>query len=196
MARIVEVVAFERVTDEGASAADVKVDLGGGEIRSAQHFGDSGDDSQPLPGDYATAEQTQGQGRVAISGYTDPHNAGQAGGGEKRIYSRNPQGVPVAHIWAKGDGSIVIEVLAAGGSAPITIKSAGPVIVDSPDVTLGGTGGRKVACLGDIVAGSINALTTAPGSPIAPVPPMTPTPTGGIPFVAKIISSSANVKAR
>jgi hypothetical protein len=190
MGRIAEVLSIERTSDGTA----IKVDPGGGANVTAQHFADAGDDSQPLPGDFTALEDSSGAGAEQVSGYHDPKNAGQAGPGEKRIYSRNADGAPVAEVWLKANGEVVIKVLAS--SAPITIESTGPIVVKSPDVRLGDAPGRPVARVGDLVAVTVpQLLSAAPGSPCVPVPPTAVTPTGGYVAAGQIISGRNSVKA-
>lgn len=189
MGRLAEVDSFERTSD----GATVKVDPGGGALVTADFCEPAGDDSQPLSGDTTVLVPCSGTGREAAVACSDPNNNNhKAAAGERRIYARNTSGAAVAEVHLKNDGSIVIAVLDV--SSPITIQSTGAIQVNSPNVLLG-AGGRQVACVGDIVAGSFRALATAPGSPIVPVPPATPTPTGGIPFVGKIISGVQGVEA-
>jgi len=183
------VLRFER---DGAKADSI-VDTGGSNSRTAEHFEGAGDDGQPLAGDAAALQHGAGTGDKQALGYSDPVEGNKvAGPGEKRIYSRNPTtGAAVAAVYCKADGTIMIESL---NGQPIEIKSTGTVTVNAPDVRLG-AGGRQVACVGDFVGGSVRGLCTAPGSPLAPVPPAKPTTTGGVPFVGQIISGVTGVEA-
>lgn len=189
------VVSSERkVAEDGSHLTDVHVDAGAGVPDEVELYQPPGDDSLPLPGDGALLQEAPGTGIKAVVGFHDPANAGKAAEGEKRIYSRQNAGKLAADIWLKNDGSIHIEVF-EGLAAPIYLKSKGPVIIDSPDVRLGDeSASRQVACVGDMVAGSIKALSTAPGAPIAPAAGA-PTATLGVPFVAQIISGSPKAKA-
>ncbi len=179
---------FER---DGADA-NLIVDTGGVNDRTVGHFEGAGDDSQPLPGDAAALQPGAGTGEKQALGFHDPVVGNKvAGSGEKAIYSRDPTtGVAVARVHCQDDGSILIESL---NGAPIDIKSTGRVTVNSPDVRLG-SGGRQVACVGDFVAGAVRAVSAAPGAPIVAVPPSVNTPTGGVPFVAQIISGVTGVE--
>jgi|SRR5688572_9283445 len=179
-----EVLSFERV--DGID--ETKVDLGGGDVRTAQHFAPAGVDSVPLPGDKAALEDSVGSGNVQTTGYHDPRNEGVAEPGEHRLYSRDAQGVVRASVWLKNDGTIVIEA-----NGPIEVTSTGPVTVDSPDVRLGGAAGQQVACVGDLVAGVVYANSAAPGSPIVPQP--APVPGTGVPFAGQLVSGRVTVKA-
>lgn len=90
----------------GVSVTDVTLDPGGGPNVSAEHFQPAGDDAVPLPGDYSYAGPGPQKGRYAAVGYLDARNPPVASAGEKRMYSRNQTGVPMAAIWIKADGAI------------------------------------------------------------------------------------------
>lgn len=188
MGEIGTVKRFER---DGADA-NVIVDTGGVNTRTAEHFEGAGDDCQPLPGDAVALQPGAGTGNKQAVGYHDPVDGNKvAESGEGGIYGRDPTtGAAVCRVRAMNDGSILIESL---NGAPIDIKSTGRVTVNSPDVRLG-SGGRSVACVGDFVAGAVRALSGTLGSPVVPVPPSTPTPTGGVPFVGQIISGVTGVE--
>lgn len=93
----------------GVSITDVKMDPGGGPNVTAEHFQPAGDDSPALPGDYGFAAPGMQAGRFAVLGYVDALNAPQSVPGEKRTYSRNDAGAPVAQVWLKGDGTVLVE---------------------------------------------------------------------------------------
>lgn len=187
------VIATERKAEDDVHMVDVQVDAGAGDITSAELFQAPGEDSLPMAGDTALLQESAGSGVKAVVGFDDPVNEGKAANGEKRIYSRTAAGALAADIWLKADGSVHIEIHDL--SVPLFLKSPGPVIIDSPDVRLGNeSASRQVACVGDIVAGSIHALSTAPGNLIAPAAG-SPTATFGVPFAAQIISGSPRAKA-
>jgi hypothetical protein len=181
MGRIAEVLSVERVVADGVHVREVRCDPGGGAAITAQQFACSGDDSEPLPGDFAMLEDSAGAGTETVVGYHDPKNEQKAVGGERRMYSRGSDGVPVAEFWMKTTGEVLIKVLNA---AAISIESEGTVHVKSPDVRLGTAPGRKLALVGDMVMGTLHALCASPSSPLAPNP--APVPGAGVPFVAKI----------
>jgi hypothetical protein len=195
MGWLARVFGIEKKNDDGAHGVDVVVDLGGGNLATVEHFADPGEDSPPLTHDVAAGDDAPGQGNLQAYGYADTKNPSLASPGEKRTYARDPQGNTKCHVWQKGDGTIVIEVLNQG-TAPIEIKSQGTILVQSPDVRIGSAPGRKVACIGDMVSGSIKATVALPSvQPLLPAPGATPTPSGGVPFTAKIISGVNSVKA-
>jgi hypothetical protein len=190
-ARIATVVTVERDND-GPPTLDVRVDSAG-DSNTTDHFDSAGVDAPPLPGDSVLLVQQDGEGEEAVSGYHDPKNAGVAEPGERRTYARDAEGTLVCEVWLKKDGSVHIE---AHETARVFVKTPGPVIIDSPDIRLGDEeSSRAIACVGDMVAGSIKALSAAPGSPILPAAGA-PTATGGVPFVGQIISGSPRAKAK
>lgn len=109
MGRIAYVVSFEANDSGGENIADVKIDIGGGEIVTAEHFASPGVDSQPLTGDYVATSSYDGGSEEAAVGYADPDNALVAGPGEVRLYSRDSLGNIVAAVYCKSDGSILVE---------------------------------------------------------------------------------------
>jgi hypothetical protein len=187
MGRIAEVLSVERVVADGVHVREVRCDPGGGAAITAQQFACSGDDSEPLPGDFAMLEDSAGAGTETVVGYHDPKNEQKAVGGERRLYSRGPTGEVVAEFWMKTNGEIVVQVFNA---AAFTLKTDGPLNLDSPDVRLGKAPGRKLALVGDMVMGTLHALCASPSSPLAPNP--APVPGAGVPFVAKITGPGAS----
>jgi hypothetical protein len=191
--RYADILAVERTLRDGIHVTEVRVDQGGGDVATGDHVAPAGDDSCPIPGiDDASVVDSSGAGNVQVVGYSDPNNAPKTAPGEKRLYVRDEEGELVAELWLKHDET-VIEAFKA--DYPIRIKTTGAVILDSPDVRLSDSAGREVACVGDMIAGSVGVLCAAPGSPGVPIPPATPTPSGKIPFVGKIVSGRPKVKA-
>lgn len=195
--RVAEVLGTEDVDDEGGHAAQVKADPGGGANLTADRYGPPGFDGAPLPGDTVRTIGGPGAGQEDAVGFADTKNPRVSKPGEGRVYARRSDGTPVAALYAKLDGSIEIEVFEAAGNQPIEIKTSGPVILSSPDVRIGDLAGRAVACVGDLVSGVLRALAPpgAAGGPILPVPPATPSPSGGVSFSGQIISGRSGVKA-
>jgi hypothetical protein len=189
------VIATERRQDGNVHLTDVQVDAGAGDTTTAELYQAPGEDSLPMAGDTALLQEAPGSGVKAVVGFDDPNNAGTAEPGERRGYSRQADGTPAAEYHLKANGDVVIRSFVATGT--IYIESAGPVIVKSPDVRLGDeTASRQVACIGDIIAGSIRATVALPSvQPLLPAPGSTPTPTGGVPFTGQIISGSPRAKA-
>lgn len=103
MARVALVISFERVTEDGAHGADLKVDPSSAPIM-VQHFAPAGDDSQPLKDDFALLDEDED----SAVGYADTRNAGVAGPGEKRIYARASDATVKVHLHLKSDGSAIL----------------------------------------------------------------------------------------
>ncbi len=108
MGRIAKVLAFLRVKRSDAHVTDITIETGGGVTNAAQHFGPLGDDSPPLPTDYAYVPDSIKNATRAALGYLDPLNEGEAAAGEKRIYARDSGGAVVIEVWLKGDGSVTV----------------------------------------------------------------------------------------
>lgn len=153
MGRVAEVLSTKRVNDEAGHGVDVKVDPAGGNPSTVPHFADPGDDSLPLPGDFAALEDSAGSGAEQVAGYADTRNVGKAAAGEKRIYGRSSSGTPVCEIWLKGDGTIVITN--DGGSfemAPSGAVTINGVVID-PDGNVS-------------VPGEVTAMAESPGTSV------------------------------
>lgn len=116
---------FARRTIDGAPVADAKIDPGGENARTVQHFAPAGDDSHPLPGDTVLAVEAGGSGEAQAVGYIDPVNPGEAGPGEKRLYARDADGNVVAQVWLKNDGELVVE--STEGGAQVRVAPDGTV---------------------------------------------------------------------
>jgi hypothetical protein len=200
MGREAVVQSTDRVTDDGGTdstrtnGTDVTVDPGGGGLVTAQHFADAGDDSLPLPGDFVALDESAGKGAEKTSGYVDPVTPKKAAPGGKRIYSRTAPHVVAAELHLHPDGTATLEIFTG---KPLTLRTSGPIIIDSPDVRLGGPdGGRRIACLGDFVAVSApRLLCSAPGSPAVAENPLANTP-NGYSAAGQIISACAASTAK
>jgi hypothetical protein len=195
MGKLAQFLSFARRTVAGVFLDEAKVDTGGGAIHTVQQFGDPGDDSQPLPGDQALLVESGSAGGFGAVGWHDPTTPRKAGPGGKRIYARNSPGTASAELWIEPSGVVHLEIFTTGQT--LFVKNAGgPVVVDSPDVRVGDeNASQPIARVGDLVVGAINAISSAPGSPIVPKPPTIATPTGGVPFAGQIVSGAARSKA-
>ena len=154
---------FSRVIRNGANVSDVKVDAGGGDNKTAEHFSAPGDDSSPLPGDYAMMASTRKSGGLAAVGYIDPANEHITGPGGKRIYSRSENGVIVADIWLKNDGSIAIT-----GIDIVTVN--GLIISISGAVNTNGSIDGIIIKDNSVPLGVMLATHTHPGPGLPPTP--------------------------
>src|SRR6478735_4008369 len=104
---------FERVVKDGVPLVEVQVDAGGGELLTLEHVDSCGEDSPPLAGDHVAISESTGEGAARTAGYADLKNPGVALAGEKRLFSRQPDGSVAGFIWIHGDGLIEIQGLAA-----------------------------------------------------------------------------------
>jgi hypothetical protein len=172
MSRVAYLLSFDRVIEDGAHGADVKCDPDGGNIVTAPHFADPGDDSAPLPGDYVALDESSGSGGEHATGYADVRNAGKAGPGEKRLYARKADGAPIAELWLKADGSVVISnavgTFEMSPNGDFDIKG-GTIALNG--VTIGKDGTIETA--GDMVVKGLSFsqhvhLSAAPGSATGP----------------------------
>lgn len=189
MGRIVVIKDFARAIreDSNAKITDVKVDHGGNNIITGEHYSNPGDDSYPMLTDYAIAVETLRTGSVAIVGYADIKNTPKTALGEKRIYSRDANGDSIGEVWIKADGEILISnsngsfVVKADGSISgsnssgnFELKTGGTFDING--VTIDASG--NVAIPGNLTVGPLSKdfLTHIHvGSPTAPLGAISPT---------------------
>jgi len=173
MGRIVIVENFARALRDSSYVSDVIVDTGGGESVTAEHYSAPGDDSYPLTTDYAAIVHTQRTGSNAVVGYADTLNAPKSLQGDKRIYSRDSNGVAIADVWLKADGSISLVnangSIVLGANGVVTIN--GVIFSTSGDVTAPGTitapnlvGSSSVVADGKELAGHLHLAGVPPGN--------------------------------
>lgn len=135
MSIIAKLLAFVRVERNGAKISDVKIDLGGGNNITAEHFSAPGDDSFPLITDYVLAADIPRNGGKVIHGYIDPINDPIAQEGDKRIYGRNKDtGISVNEVWLKSDGSIIMSNTAGS----ITLQADGKINLNGVTIDTNG----------------------------------------------------------
>jgi len=150
MVTIAKILSFVRAVTNGAKISNVKIDLGGGENKTAQHFSAPGDDSFPLITDYVLAADVPRNGGKAIVGYVDPINDPVAQEGDKRIYARDPAtGVAVVSFWLKNDGSGIM----SNAAGSIELQAGGTVVING--VTIDTTG--NITTPAGITADTVNA---------------------------------------
>jgi hypothetical protein len=174
MSRFAVVLHVERVSDDG-HGLDVVCDPGGGANLTAPHCANPGDDSSPLPGDFAQLGESSGTGAESAVGYCDTRNAGKAKPGEKRIYARNASGSVVVDLYLKGDGSLVID----NGSGKVELQSSGAVVINGVVISKLGaiTAPLEVTAMAKTVPIALSThvhLGAAPGTPVGP--PISPPP--------------------
>ena len=147
MGWVAKVLSFTRVTRNGAKLSDVKLDPGGGPNATGEHFADAGDDSYPLPTDYAAAISIPRGGGKAPVGYADPINEKKATAGETRKYGRDPAtGLAVNEVWLKADSSVII----ANALGAIELKADGSVDINGAVISPTG----EITNAGGIVLGT------------------------------------------
>lgn len=177
----------EEVNDDGAKIQNTMLDMGG-DINNnidGEHFTDPGNDSQPLPIDYAMLHPTtedNGNSGVVI-GYQDVTTDKLAKPGEKRIYARDENGVVVAEVYLKNSGELLIKndegsitiapdgsiTITNSGGASIVAQSGGDVVINGTTFKAGGViesttatfSGNVIAA--DFLAGAITLLTHVHG---------------------------------
>ncbi len=165
MGRIAHVVAVEE-------NGDVRCDLNEGDPLTADHFGDGGDDSPPLAGDFVALTEGSGTGNEQATGYHDPVNASQAAPGEKRIYGRSPAGVLAATVWLKGDGTILIRSELAPTGGTFEIDPVTGAITLNGKATVNALG--EVTAKTDVAGGvKLSHMTPSPFGPLGPPVPGT-----------------------
>lgn len=183
MGRVGQFIAFARETIRGAQRAVATVSLGKGWNVTAEHFQPSGDDSQPMSEDYVYLARDPRTGRFIVVGYIDADNAGVTGPGEKRIYSRDAQKVPVAQVWCKNDGTIIMSndegvfTLTPSGSisgsndqGSFNLQTGGNFVVNGAVIDTNGniTSPGQVACVTGVASTSFAAPSVlADGKEIA-----------------------------
>lgn len=183
--RLGEVQTFERVQEDGAEVALLKVDTGGDTV-TVYHNGDAGDDSQPLKGDTVVLDESEEN----VVSYSDHRNAGLSGPGEKRIYARRSDGTAVAQIHLHSDGSVMVSndngsvELAANGNVTILPNAELRVGANAQSaVALAQATDDRISALENALAQFINTVfnphihpdalgttgpTPAPGTPPTP----------------------------
>lgn len=152
MSRIAEVLSVERVHDDTGHGVDVKLDAGDDDATTAPHFSTPGDDSLPLPGDFAALEESGGYGAEQAVGYADVKNAGVAAPGEVRRYARSSSGAIVAQVFLRGDGTITV----SNASGSVEIAPGGAVTINGVVIGTDGsiTAPGSVTASGDVIAKS------------------------------------------
>ena len=104
-----KLLSFTRVVRNDAKLSDVKVDVGGGDILTAEYTHPSGDDSFPLPGDYPSAIRIPRSGRILVVGFVETDAQQKALAGDKRLYARNSDREEVVELWLKSDGTALLD---------------------------------------------------------------------------------------
>lgn len=131
MGRIGNILEIKQTSSEGVESTDIKLDVGGGENITAPQAGPAGIDATPLETDLAITSSSPGDSGENVVGYVDPKNASKGDG--VYLYARDASGAPIADIWVKTDGSVVITTqgvtieATAAGAAEISNTAGGKV---------------------------------------------------------------------
>lgn len=106
MGLIGTVLEFLRTTVDDVPVTDIKVDPGGGPNLTGELFQGAGDDARALPTDRVHLVEIPGTGRYIAIGFLDPVNEPTALEGERRLYSRDADGVIQVTIRLTNDGFV------------------------------------------------------------------------------------------
>lgn len=165
---------------EGEDGPQVKA-KNGNDVIVVEHLAPPGCDAPPLPGDFVGTADGPGSGAQQAVGYHDPKNDGKAKPGENRQYARDANGAVIGWLWAKDDGTVVLE----NEQGKIELKPNGDSYASGnlkveKDLEVGG----NLTVKGEIKADlEVTAMAGGPGvkvsthlhnSPFGPVSPPTP----------------------
>ena len=159
-ANIYTVKSFAHTERNNDKVSEVTVDPGGGDNISPDNYAPAGDDSRPLPEDLAVVVPIEGTGVGAVVGYLDPKNDQKSGAGEVRRYARDSNGVSVAEIWLKNDGSVVI----SNDNGSVELKTNGEIDANGAiiDTTGDVTTPEGVSLRNHVHVGNLGVNTSPP----------------------------------
>lgn len=184
---IAKLLSFVRVVKNGANVSDVKIDTGGGNNNTVEHFAPPGDDSFPLPDDYVLAADVPRGGSKAAVGYIDPVNTPVALEGDKRTYARDPAtGAPVNQVWLKNDGSVLI----SNDNGSVLLQVDGGSLVTTPN------GIFQVRANGGIIGSNSNGVFNLTSGGIFVVNGATIDTTGKITSPVGVVAPSAVINGK
>ena len=144
MGAIAIIKSVKNIFKKGAWRVETPSDFGGGPINTLTLVLNPGIDSKPLPGDYAYSAPTRKTGEFVAPGVVDIKNEPLALEGETRIYARDASGAAVCQIWAKKDGTVLID----NGTAVFEMQPGGDVLIN----------GAKITAAGDFISKLGNSL--------------------------------------
>lgn len=160
MSRIGKLLSFVR----GPQSTSVKVDLGGGEVITAEHMASPGNDSHPLPGDLVALVPTARAGGHLAVGYLDSSGPASAAPGDTSLYSRDSSGAVAATVSVSSDGTITL--FNAAGS--LVLGADGNVTV-SGTLTASSINAPLIQVAGAELAAHLHGGVTSGGSNTAPL---------------------------
>ena len=149
MGLIGKILSFTRVTRNGAKLSDVKVDVGGGEIITAEYSHPANSESFPLVDDYAILEKVPRTGGYIAVSFIETDALQKVTLGEKRLYARSGRD-EICQVWLKNDGT----VLADNDSGSFELKPTGAI------KGLNGNGYFELEVAGDFVANGAKMTTS------------------------------------
>ena len=130
-----KLLSFARDRLDEIQLGQAKLDQGGGEILTADHFEAAGMESHPLPQDYMLAIEVPGSGQVVSLGYLDPKLKHTTEKGEVRLYSRSKSdGKALAEIHLMNDG----EIQGKNENGYFRLESDGDYLVNGARITKDG----------------------------------------------------------
>lgn len=161
MGRIGVVLSFTRVSNPFGS--EVKVDIGGGDIVTADVFLPPGCDDHPLPGDYALLVPGPGTGSYYAIGFSDPTLQLDAAAGESVRYSRSAPGVIGTALRLRANGTAAIEL----ASGTIELSAAGGITAPADVVGAGKSLSMHTHAAGALITGASGGspVTGTTGAP-------------------------------
>jgi hypothetical protein len=183
MGLIAVVKSFVRTERNGAKLSDVKLDPGGGANITGEHFADPGDDSHPLPGDYAVTVGIPRNGGQVPVGHADIVNDPESQPGEAGKYGRDPStGQRVNRIRCKSDGSVIMSndngsfevkadgsIIGIGPGGQFELEAGGDFVVNGARIT---AAGNVLTALGRSLDLHVHPITGGSSSPGPTGPPV------------------------
>lgn len=105
-----KLLSFTRVARNGAKLSDVKTDVGGGDVLTAEYAQGSGTDSHPIPGDYPVNLKIPRSGGLITVAFVESDAQQKAAPGEHRTYARDPNTrAETVELHLKNDGTAVLQ---------------------------------------------------------------------------------------
>ncbi|MCP4568029.1 MAG: hypothetical protein GY841_10665 [FCB group bacterium] len=151
MGRVGNILGIGQNAAEGDHTTDIKLDIGGGQNITAPQATPAGIDSTPLETDIAVTSSAPGDSGQNVVGYVDKKNASKNDG--VYLYARSAAGVPVADIWIKTDGSVVV----TNTTTTIETSAAGNIEISNA------VGSFVIDPIGNITIGSgLGSITMTP----------------------------------
>ena len=162
--RLIKILQIARKQNRyGAKVTTIKGDPNGGANLISEVFTPAGNDSLPLPSDYAFIVPRPKSGQYVVLGYLDPNAPQAAAQGEQYQYARDADGNIVATMWQKQDGTVIIWnekatwTMAADGA--ITSANESSTVAQAADGSITQSNGSGSIALGADGIVTINGAT-------------------------------------